>query len=183
MTGGPDAGILFGIIDRAFGIDPWLWRQGADAGHRTHARADADSDAHADPTPPLGTGLACGLPAMPECGGPEGPPGVYGCCRNEAGGRPDRGEFSLRVDEAITILMGERPDLFDGQRVRDRVAYVNGVARVMEQRFRVCCKAGVPGDEIGCKNTNSYSEQYDIYLSNERVRFGGFVASCRPARF
>lgn len=108
---------------------------------------------------------------------------AYGCCRNEAGGLPNRGEFQARVDEAIDILMGERPDLFDGNRVRDRVAYIAGVARILEQRFRLCAKPGQPGDEVAIKNANNYNEQYDIYLSNERVRYQGFVASCRPARF
>jgi hypothetical protein len=120
---------------------------------------------------------------MPECGGPEGPPGVYGCCRNEAGGEPGRGQFQNQVDQSIDILMGEQPGIFRGEEVLDRIAYVNGVARILEQRFRLCAKPGTPGDEVGVKTANNYSEQYDIYLSNARVRRGGFVASCRPARF
>ena len=135
------------------------------------------------PTPQTGMGLGCGLPARPECGGPEGPSGVYGCCRNEAGGQIGRGEFDNQVNQSIDILMGERPDLFRGEEVRDREAYVQGIARILEQRFRVCAKPGQPGDEVAVKNSNSYNEQYDVYLSNGRVRRSGLVASCQPARF
>jgi hypothetical protein len=132
------------------------------------------------PTPTPGTGLACGLAALPDCGGPEGPAGIYGCCRNQVG---NRGDFQNQVDQSIDILMGEQPSIFRGEEVLDRIAYVNGVARILEQRFGVCAKPGVPGDEVGVKTEQNYSEQYDIYLSNARVRRGGFVASCRPSRF
>ena len=134
------------------------------------------------PTPPLGTGLACGLPARAECGGPEGPAGVYGCCRNAAG-NPAAGDFRSRVNQAIDALMGEQPGIFRGEEVLDRVAYVNGVARILERNFRVCAKAGVPGDEVGVKDAQNYNEQYDILLSNGRVRRDGLVATCQPARF
>jgi hypothetical protein len=135
------------------------------------------------PTPALGTGLACGLPARPECGGPEGPPGIYGCCRNEAGGQIGRGEFDSRVNQAIDILMGERPDLFRGEQVLDVAAYTAGLARILERDFRLCSKPGQPGDEIAVKNSNSYNEQYDVLISTGRVRRSGLVASCQPARF
>jgi len=133
------------------------------------------------PTPPLGTGLACGLPARPDCGGPEGPPGIYGCCRNAVSAT--RGDFRSQVNQAIDILMDEQPNIFRGEEVLDRIAYVNGVARILEQRFRLCAKPGQPGDEVGVKNANDYNEQYDIYLSNARVRRDGLVATCQPARF
>lgn len=115
---------------------------------------------------------------MPECGGPEGPPGVYGCCQ-----RTDQGQFAGQVDQAIAQLQAERPDLFNGNRVLNDAAYVQGVARILEQRHGLCAKPGEPDDEVAVKANNNYNEQYDILFSNGTVRTQGIVVSCRPARF
>jgi hypothetical protein len=138
------------------------------------------------PTPtPLGLGLACGLPAMAECGqvgGPaEGsPPGVYGCCTKEG----TDGSFRDRIGAAITRLQAEQPSLFNGDRVLDREAYQLGVARILERDFRLCAKPGLPGDEVAVKDSNTFSEQYDIYQSNTRTfNPPGYAVTCRPARF
>jgi hypothetical protein len=115
---------------------------------------------------------------MPECGGPEGPPGVWGCCQTV-----ESGQFAGQVDAAIEQLRLERPDLFLGNRVLDDNAYVQGVARVLEQRFGLCARQGGPSDEIGVKSSNNYNEQYDILFSNGTVRLQGYTVTCRPARF
>ena len=137
------------------------------------------------PTPIVyGQGLACGLPAKPECGQTDGPPegsppGVYGCCRAEAGG----GQWAPEIWDAINQLQREQPSLFDGDRVLDREKYQLGVARILEQKYGVCAKPGAPGDEVAIKNSNDFSEQYDIYLSSARIRYPGYQVTCRPARF
>ena len=138
------------------------------------------------PTPgPLGQGLGCGLPVMPECGQtvgpPEGdPPGVWGCCTREAG----VGHFQSMVSAAINKLQVEQPSLFNGNRVLDRVAYLQGVARILERDFRVCAEPGGPGVEVAVKNTNDFSEQYGVYVSTG-VIFDppSHVVTCTPARF
>jgi hypothetical protein len=130
------------------------------------------------PAPSPTTGASCRLPPMPECGGPEGPPGVWGCCQTV-----ESGQFAGQVDAAIEQLRLERPDLFLGNRVLDDNAYVQGVARVLEQRFGLCARQGGPSDEIGVKSSNNYNEQYDILFSNGTVRMQGIVVACRPARF
>jgi hypothetical protein len=114
---------------------------------------------------------------MPECGGPEGPPGVFGCCRAEGSGL-----FADQVESAIAQLQRERPDLFNGTRVLNEDAYVQGVARVLEQRG-FCSRQGGPSDEIAVKNSQGFSEQYDILLSSGFIRNGGYQVTCRPARF
>jgi hypothetical protein len=116
---------------------------------------------------------------MPDCSAREGPPGVYGCCREErvAG-------FSEQVDQAIAILQREQPDMFSGDRViGDHDEYVQEVARILEQRFGYCARQGGPDDEVAVKNANDFSEQYDILYSNGFVRTGGYQVTCRPARF
>jgi hypothetical protein len=115
---------------------------------------------------------------MPECGGAEGPPGVYGCCQEERAQA-----FAAQVDAAITQIQRDRPSLFDGQRVRDANAYVQGVAQILEQRFGLCSRQGGPEDEVGVKNSNSFSEQYDILFGNGTIRRNGYTVTCRPARF
>lgn len=132
------------------------------------------------PTPaPSSTPVAsCSLPSMPECGAAEGPPGVFGCCREE----PDR-QFASQVDQAITIFMSQRPDLFNGEQVRDGDAYVRGVAQVLVQRFGLCARQGGPPDEVAVKGSNSFNEQYDILFGSGSVRRGGYQVTCRPARF
>jgi len=134
------------------------------------------------PTPiPLGNGLGCGLSAMPECGRDEGPPGVWGCCTKEAGA--GNGQWDAELWDAINILQREQPELFNGDNIKDRVAYMNGVAAIAERKYKLCVKLGGPGDELGVKISNSYSEQYDIYQSSARVRYPGYQVTCRPARF
>lgn len=133
----------------------------------------------ATPTPSGVLGLACGAAPMPECGRDEGPPGVYGCCRKEG----EEGQFDSHLWSAIQELQDAQPDLFSGQRILDRERFVREVARITEQKYKLCVKPGGPGDEVGVKSGNGVSEQYDIYESNGRIRYPGYAVTCRPARF
>lgn len=130
------------------------------------------------PTPSPSPGASCRLPAMPECGGPEGPRGVYGCCREER-----EQVFSEIVERAIDKILVERPELFNGNRPKDGNAYVRGVAEILQRDFGVCAKQGGPEDEVAVKNSNGFSEQYDILLGSGPIRRHGYTVTCRPARF
>jgi len=114
---------------------------------------------------------------MPECGGPEGPTGVFGCCRGEG-----TQVFADQVEQAIAQIQREQPGLFNGNRVLNANAYVQGVARILEQRG-LCSRQGAPEDEVAVKSANTFSEQYDILLSDGFIRNGGYTVTCRPARF
>jgi hypothetical protein len=117
---------------------------------------------------------------MPECGGPEGPEGVYGCCTMHVSGN---GRFGAQVEAAQIIAETDHPGLFDAAgRVRDEDAYVQAVAVELRQ-MGLCAKQGGPSDELGVKDSNNWNEQYDIVLGNMYPRRGGFVARCVPARF
>lgn len=134
------------------------------------------------PTPvPLGNGLACGVSAMPECGRDEGPVGVWGCCTKDRNAA--NGQWDAELWDAINILQREQPALFRGQQILDRVKFIAEVARITEEKYRLCVKPGGPGDEVGVKTGNGSSEQYDIYESNGRVRYPGYQVTCTPARF
>lgn len=131
------------------------------------------------PTPtPTPAAQSCKLPPQPECGGPEGPKGTWGCCKEEHGNI-----FGEMVEEAIAKIQKERPELFDRGRVLNDNAYVQGVARILERDYGLCSKQGGPEDEIGVKNANNYSEQFDILLGSGYIRYGGHTVNCRPARF
>jgi hypothetical protein len=115
---------------------------------------------------------------MPECGGPEGPAGVFGCCQEQS-----TTHFSDAVDAAIATILRERPDLFNGDSPKDADAYVQGVAQILERDFGLCAAQGGPDDEVAVKNSNSFSEQYDILFGSGHVRYGGYTVTCSPARF
>lgn len=126
------------------------------------------------PSPSL---QSCNLAGQPECS----LPGGGGCCRFES----DRlGEF---VEQAIRDVQGRRPDLFNADEIlreADEDLVVSLVARTLEQRFGLCARAGSPvEDEVAVKNSNNFSEQFDIILSNHRVNIHGYTVTCRPARF
>lgn len=130
-------------------------------------------------TPRPALGLACGAAPMPECGRPEGPAGVFGCCRKEG----DEGQWETHLWSAIQALQDEQPGLFNGQRILDRERFLSEVSRITEQMFALCVKPGADDDEVGVKSANGLSEQYDIYESHGRLRYPGYAVTCRPARF
>jgi len=114
---------------------------------------------------------------MPDCS----PRGGGGCCKQES----DRfGEF---VELSIHDVQAQRPELFNGDeilRLDDNDLVVQLVARRLEQRFGLCAKPGSPvEDELAVKNSNNFSEQFDIIFSNNRVNVYGYTVTCRPARF
>lgn len=127
------------------------------------------------------TTLSCGLAAMPDCAAPEGPRGVFGCCRQRT---DELGEF---VELAIRQVQATRPELFDGDRIvnglRDTELIQQLIVRTLEQRFGLCAKI-TSDDEIGVKRTNDFSEQYDVIIGDGlAVNLHGYTVTCRPARF
>ena len=114
---------------------------------------------------------------MPECGGPEGPRGVYGCCRED-----DAFVFNGIVTAAINSVRVKKPELFRNERVLDFDGYMESVVEEL-RLLGVCATRGGPEDEVGVKNTNDFSEQYDIHLSTGRIRYSGQTVTCKPARF
>ena len=138
------------------------------------------------PTTCASTDATCSLPAMPECGsiGNVDPDiGLFGCCVTEKHpGFRRTSPFDAVVDEVQ--LAEER----EGTVPRDRDGRVDEAAYTAElvRRLRakgLCATVGGPGDELGLKQSNGESFQYDVHFGNGRPRRGGYVAYCRPARF
>jgi hypothetical protein len=97
------------------------------------------------------------------------------------------GEFVPEVDAAVSQVLRDNPALFDmgdpsNPRVRDAGAYYAAVVRNL-QAAGFC--ANFDGAEIQVKNTNDFSEQYDVLLSDGAVRrgTGAYRLTCAPASF
>jgi hypothetical protein len=130
----------------------------------------------APPTPSVKT---CSLPPRPNCAAPEGPPGVYGCCRARSE------EYGRQVSDSIFWLMENRKDLLDGNRVLNRTGFMQALEERLLQVYDLCADAENPlEDEIAVKGSNDFSEQYDVLLGDFTfVNPYGYQVTCRPARF
>jgi len=116
---------------------------------------------------------------MPECGAPESSPGVFGCCKEQ-----NSTIFEDQVAEGIRAVQRENPKMFDGDRlIGDPEVYVELVAKKVAALYGVCTTVGGPDDEIGVKNANDYSEQFDILFGSGYVNHFGHTVNCKPARF
>jgi hypothetical protein len=121
-----------------------------------------------------GGGGGCGLPSQ----SPE-----HSCSRSS-------GVFYGDVEEAMTRVIEQSPGLFNMNdlncptcpRINDHQGYVDAVAA--EMRSMGYC-ALYDGEELAVKNTNDFSEQYDISTSSGYVRRGEKIyrATCWPAWF
>ena len=98
--------------------------------------------------------------------------------------------FANQVDAAIMQLVQQRPDIFDltqqvgegGYKVLKPEDYYAGVIANL-QAGDFC--AGYDFVELQVKNSNSFSEQYDIMLGSGHIRrgAGAYRATCSPANF
>jgi hypothetical protein len=132
---------------------------------------------------------AAPAPVARGCGLPKGPgPGVN-CPRTSP-------SYLADVESAIATLQSQKPHLFDftqstgGRRFRvlDANAYYLGVIDILELRGFCTLNddTGTGHRELGVKrDTNAFSDQYNILVSNGFVRDGegSYRATCYPAWF
>lgn len=98
--------------------------------------------------------------------------------------------FSQQVDDAIDLLARQKPQIFDvndnrgtgSYLVKDVDAYYAGVVANL-QAAGLC--AGFDYAYFNVKNTNDFSDQYDLLTSDSHVRRGpgAYQGSCYPANF
>ena len=128
-----------------------------------------------EPAPPPPTsGGGCGLPSQ----SPQ-----YSCQRTG-------GAFLDDVMTALKRVINKRPNLFDKNdytcdicfRIKNHDAYTDAVVAEVE-KMGYC--AFYDGEELAIKNSNDFSEQYDISTSSGYVRQGegSYRATCWPAWF
>src|SRR5207247_9233451 len=100
------------------------------------------------------------------------------------------GAFLKDVEAAIDLLAAQKPEIFDltnqisagSYRVLDADAYYEGVVHNL-QAAGFCANYDL--SQIQVKNSNEFSEQYDILLSTMHVRrgAGSYRSTCAPAIF
>lgn len=98
--------------------------------------------------------------------------------------------FLEKVDAAIEQLVQQRPELFNleeeagpgGYKVLDADQYHAGVVKNLEA-MAFCADAD--NNQVQLKNSNDFSEHYDILVSTVHIRRGdgSYRATCNPAAF
>jgi hypothetical protein len=94
------------------------------------------------------------------------------------------------VDAALTRVTLSRPDLFDfNDRKCDNCYLVKDVDGYVAEVQKYLSAEGIctfwDGEELAAKETNDYSEQYDILLASGHMRrgVGSYRGVCRPSWF
>jgi hypothetical protein len=129
------------------------------------------------PTPDPGTPAAsCSLPAS----NPASP-----VCTDESP------QFLSQMEAAIDGVIANHPEYFDFNDkkcddcyyVRNVDGYLKGVVNQLTNKQGVC--AHYDGEEMAAKNSNKFSEQWDILLASGHIRRGpgAYRGVCRPAVF
>jgi hypothetical protein len=147
------------------------------------------------PTTPPSPAPSIAPTAIPSASpSPVASPGASSCQygKGTVGAYCDRqtGAFAADVDAAIMLLVQQHPEIFDlnqqagegGYKVLNPDAYYAGVIANLQAR-QFC--AGYDFVELQVKNSNSFSEQYDIMLGSGHIRrgAGAYRATCSPANF
>ncbi len=127
------------------------------------------------PSPTPTPGPSCNLPAS----NPSSP-----VCTD------DPNHLLAYVEAAITATTEQHPELFDfnDKKCEDcyKVLDIDGyIAEVQRQLSGLGVCSDWDGEEIAAKNSNDFSEQYDILLSSGHIRrgTGSYRGVCRPAIF
>jgi hypothetical protein len=137
-------------------------------------------------------------PPTPPRGGPNGPPPWQTSCFLPPGtgnglncGRGSQGpQFAKVVDDAITKLVKQSPEIFDLKRkqgegeffVKDWDAYYWGV---MQNVGAAGYCANFDGENIGVKNSNGFNEGYHVLISNGFIWRPpqSWIGNCTPSWF
>jgi hypothetical protein len=140
------------------------------------------------PTPPA-TPAPTPAPTAP-------PPTPTGTCSLPASNPPspictDEGpEFLGPMEKALTAVTTGRPELFDFEDKKcDNCYYIKDVDAYLKQVIKQLNAQGVcavwDGEEMAVKDSNNFSEQWDILLASGHIRrgAGAYRGVCRPAIF
>jgi hypothetical protein len=87
--------------------------------------------------------------------------------------------FQRELEEAITLLKAQKPQVFDEERVLNVGAYVVGIIKNLDAKG-VC--ATYDGEELAVRTEGDFNDQYDILTASDLVR-RYYVNTCVPAVF
>jgi hypothetical protein len=150
-----------------------------------------------NPSPPPPGPQPPGPPPPAPAPTPEPPqsPSGQGCRLPPGNGRGqcprESPQFLGDMEAALDALIRQEPGIFDLNRTQgcSNCYYVRNVERYISRLPEMLIQRGFcarwDGEEIAVKNTNSFSEQYDILTSSGFIRRqgGSYRATCRPAWF
>jgi len=94
-------------------------------------------------------------------------------CSNEGA------RFDVDMENSIQAAQAAHPELFSGDTVLNVPGYESAVSAELTRRGY----CAMPGEEMGVKNKNDFSESYDILLANGKIRHNGYRVTCYPADF
>jgi hypothetical protein len=130
-----------------------------------------------DPTP------APGKPSRSSCSLPDSNPANPVCTDDPA-------QLLDYVESAITNVTDKHPEMFDFNNKKCANCYyvkdIDGyVSQVLSELGKMGLCALWDGEEIALKESNNYSEQYDIILASGHIRRGPgcYRGVCRPSWF
>jgi hypothetical protein len=87
--------------------------------------------------------------------------------------------FQRELEDSISLLKAQKPQIFDGERVTNVGAYVVGVIKNLDAKG-VC--ATYDGEELAVRSQGDFNDQYDILTSGDLIR-RYYVNTCVPAVF
>jgi hypothetical protein len=133
---------------------------------------------------------AAGVPSLPVVATPPAvaptpePPPAASCLGLSPGSASYRclstgASFQRELEESISLLRAQRPDVFDGERVLNVGAYVVGLIKNLD-RQGIC--AAYDGEELAVRTQGDFNDQYDVLTSGDLVR-RYYVNTCVPAVF
>jgi len=95
-----------------------------------------------------------------------------------------------QVDKAITRVTQQQPGIFDfNSKICENCYYVKNEGKftsaVVANLSAMGLCAEYDGEELAVKNSNSYSEQFDILVASGYIRrgTGSYRLTCRPSWF
>jgi hypothetical protein len=139
----------------------------------------SSSSSNGPTTPPVATPTPTPIPTPTPV-----PPLSASCAKLPNGDpnascQPESANFMDEVSGAIDTLQAQHPEIFAGDVVLNVGAYYVGVIRNLDQ-------AGLcgmfDGEELNVKQTNAYSDTYDILTARSEVR-RKYLGTCTPAVF
>jgi hypothetical protein len=87
--------------------------------------------------------------------------------------------FQRDVEDAISLVKAQRPEIFDDEKVLNVGAYVVGVIKNLDRKG-IC--ATYDGEELAVRTQGDFNDQYDILTGNDLIR-RYYVNTCEPAVF
>ena len=87
--------------------------------------------------------------------------------------------FQREVEDAISLVKAQRPEIFDDETVLNVGAYVVGVIKNLDKKG-IC--ATYDGEELAVRTQGDFNDQYDILTGTDLIR-RYYVNTCAPAVF